>query len=275
MTVQVKTFGSLSEAAAALASDRAARFFSGGTLLMRAINEGDTTIATLVRATDPAYCQIRNEGQRITIGAGARMVDVLASRDLAFLHPVARVVGGPAVRAMATLGGNLFAPSPYGDLAAALLALDATVKVQGAYGPPQEMPLEQLLTGRDRAGSGSLVTAVSVPRPANPDAFRFRKAARVRPKGVSVVSIAAHLPTAGGRIAGARIAYGAMAPTSIRARAVERALEGRSLDAAGIAPALLAAAEGTNPATDALASAWYRREVVAIHLRRLLLGEGG
>jgi xanthine dehydrogenase small subunit len=275
MTVQVKTFGSMSEAAAALASDRAARFFSGGTLLMRAINEGDTTIATLVRATDPAYRQIRNEGARITIGAGVRMVDILASRDLAFLHPVVRVVGGPAVRAMATVGGNLFAPSPYGDLAAALLALDATVKVQGAYRAPQETPLEQFFTGRDRTGSDGLVMAVSVPRPTNPDAFRFRKVARVRPKGVSVLSIAAHLPIAGGRIAGARLAYAAMAPTPIRARAVERALEGRSLDAAGIAPALVAAAEGTRPATDALASAWYRREVVAIHLRRLLLGEGG
>jgi len=275
MTDQVKTFGSMSEAAAALASDRAARFFSGGTLLMRAINEGDMTIATLVRATDAGYRQIRNEGARITIGAGVRMVDILASRDLAFLHPVARVVGGPAVRAMATVGGNLFAPSPYGDLAAALLALDATVMVQGAYGGPQQMPLEQFLAGRDRAGSGGLVVAVLVARPAGADQFRFRKVARVKPKGVSVLSIAAHLPLAGGRIAGARIAYGAMAATPIRARTVERALEGRSLDAAGIAPALAAAAEGTNPATDALASAWYRREVVAVHLRRLLLGEGG
>jgi CO/xanthine dehydrogenase FAD-binding subunit len=275
MTVQVKTFGSMSEAAAALASDRAARFFSGGTLLMRAINEGDTTIATLVRATDPAYRLIRNEGGRIVIGAGVRMVDILVNRDLAFLHPVARVVGGPAVRAMATVGGNLFAPSPYGDFTAALLALDAAVMVQGAYGGAQQTPLEQFLAGRDRAGSGGLVMVVSVPRPASPDAFRFRKVARVKPKGVSVLSIAAHLPVTGGRIAGARVAYGAMAPTPIRARAVERALEGRSLDAAGIAPALAAAAEGTCPATDALASAWYRREVVAIHLRRLLLGEGG
>jgi len=275
MTVQVKTFGSMSEAAAAMASDRGARFFSGGTLLMRAINEGDTRIATLVRATDPAYRQIRNEGAHIVIGAGARMIDILASRDLAFLHPVARVVGGPAVRAMATVGGNLFAPSPYGDFTAALLALDATVMVQGAYGGGQQTALEQFLAGRDRAGSSGLVIAVSVPRPASADAFRFRKVARVRPKGVSVLSIAAHLPVTGGRIAGARVAYGAMAPTPIRARAVERALEGRSLDAPGIAPALAAAAEGTSPATDALASTWYRREVLPVHLRRLLLGEGG
>jgi xanthine dehydrogenase small subunit len=275
MTVQVKTFGSMSEAAAAMASDRGARFFSGGTLLMRAINEGDTRVATLVRATDPAYRQIRNEGAHIVIGAGARMIDILTSRDLAFLHPVARVVGGPAVRTMATVGGNLFAPSPYGDFTAALLALDATVMVQGAYGGGQQTALEQFLAGRDRAGSSGLVIAVSVPRPASADAFRFRKVARVRPKGVSVLSIAAHLPVTGGRIAGARVAYGAMAPTPIRARAVERALEGRSLDAAAIAPALAAAAEGTSPATDALASTWYRREVLPVHLRRLLLGEGG
>ena len=115
---------------------------------MRAINEGDTTIATLVRSTDPGYRQIRNEGARIVIGAGVRMVDILANRDLAFLHPVARVVGGPAVRAMATVGGNLFAPSPYGDFTVALLALDATVMVQGAYGGAQQTPLEQFLAGR-------------------------------------------------------------------------------------------------------------------------------
>ena len=273
MALLVKSFGSMSEAAAALASDRTARFMSGGTLLMRAINEGDTSISMLVRSTDAAYRQIRSESARIEIGAGARMVDILANRDLAFLHPAARIVGGPAVRAMATVGGNLFAAAPYGDLATALLALDAIVTVQGAYGSAQQIPIEQLLQSRDRATG--LVTSVTVPRPASPDAFRFRKVSRVKPKGVSVLSIAAHLPLAGGRLSNARIAYGAMAPTPIRARAVERALEGRSLDAAGIAPGLAAATEGTSPATDALATAWYRREVLPVHLRRLLLGETG
>jgi CO/xanthine dehydrogenase FAD-binding subunit len=273
MTLEVKTFGSMSEAAAALASDRSARFMSGGTLLMRAINEGDTTISMLVRSTDAAYRQIRSESARIDIGAGARMVNILANRDLAFLHPAARIVGGPAVRAMATVGGNLFAAAPYGDLATALLALDAIVNVQGAYGGVQQMPIELFLQSRDRATG--LVTSVTVPRPASPDAFRFRKVSRVKPKGISVLSIAAHLPLAGGRLSTVRVAYGAMAPTPIRARAVERALEGRSLDAAGIAPALAAAAEGTSPPTDALASAWYRREVLPVHLRRLLLAETG
>jgi xanthine dehydrogenase small subunit len=271
MPITVKTFASIGEAASALASDRSARFLAGGTLVMRAINEGDASLATIVRATDRSFAEIRPAGARITIGAGATMAQVLAHRELAFLHPAARAVGGPAVRNAATVGGNLFAPAPYGDLTVALLALDATLAMHGSYSG-RELPLEEFLAGRDR--HGGLVAGVTFSRPAGPEAFRFAKVARVKPKGISVLSIAAHLPLGGGRIAGARVAYGAMAPTPIRARSVERALEGRSLDEGGIAAALAAAAEGTSPATDAIASAWYRREMIAVHLKRLLLGEG-
>jgi xanthine dehydrogenase small subunit len=205
----------------------------------------------------------------VTLGAGVTMAQIIANRDLPFLHPVARAVGGPAIRNMATVGGNLFAPSPYGDFTAALLALDAALAMQGGYSG-RETPLEEFLANRER--HNGLVASVTFNRPANPEAFRFRKVARVKPKGISVLSIAAHLPLNGGRIAGARVAYGAMAPTPIRAKSVERALEGRTLDEAGISAAVAAAAEGTTPASDAIASAWYRREMVAVHLKRLLLG---
>jgi xanthine dehydrogenase small subunit len=271
MPITVRTFARLGEAAAALSSDRNARFLAGGTLIMRAVNEGDVSFSTIVRVADRDFSQVRPAGARIEIGAGATMAQILASRDLAFLHPAARTVGGPAVRNMATVGGNLFAPPPYGDFAVALLALDAAVSLHGGYSA-REMPLEEFLASRSR-NPGALVASVSVTRPANPEAFRFRKVSRVRPKGVSVLSIAAHLPLASGRVSGARVAYGAMAPTPIRAKAVERALEGRTLDAAGIGSALAVAVEGTAPATDAIASDWYRREVAPVHLRRLLLGE--
>ena len=270
MPVSVRTVATPAEAAAALSSDRGARYIAGGTLIMRALNEGDVGITTLVRLGDRALAQIRITGARVSIGAEATLAQILRERELSCLHPVVRSIGGPAVRVMGTIGGNLFAPSPFGDLTVALLALDATVSVQGGYGA-RDMGLQEFLAGRDRA-SGALVLGVSFDRPASAEAFRYRKAARVRPKGASVVSIAAHLPSMGGRVSGARIAYGAMAPTAIRALAAERALEGRTLDVAGVSAAVAAAAEGTSPATDAIASAWYRRVVIGVHLRRLLLG---
>jgi CO/xanthine dehydrogenase FAD-binding subunit len=199
------------------------------------------------------------------------MAQILADRELAFLHSPARAVGGPAIRQMATVGGNLFAPSPYGDFATALLALDATVSVQGGYGA-REVPLEQFLAGRER-GPRALVAGVTLGRVGS-EAFRFRKVARVRPKGIAVLTIAALLPVAGGRVTGARIAYGALGPTPLRARGAERALEGRALDEASIAAAVAAAADGIAPASDAIASDWYRREILPIHLRRLLTGRG-
>lgn len=263
--VEVLTFASLGEAANALSANRGARFFAGGTLVMRALNEGDQTITSIVRTTDSAFREIRSQGDRVLIGAGVTMSQILASRDLAFLHPVVRVIGGPAVRNMATVGGNLFASRPYGELTTALLACEATVAIAGGYSS-REMSLSDLLRERERAPR-PLVASVTVPRPRDPADFRFLKVTRVKPKGISVLSIAA---VADGR--STRVAYSGMSPTPMRALAVERALEGRTLDATGIAPALAIATEGTSPADDALASAWYRKEVLPVHLKRVLLG---
>ena len=257
---EVLTFPRAAEAASALGSG--AHMLGGGTLLMRAVNYGDQSIQRIVRTTDPEMTAIRSEAGRIVIGAGVTMSALIASRDTDFLAPAARAIGGPAIRNMATVGGNLFAAHPYGDLTVALLALDAQVRTSAG-----DMPLDQFLT--NRAG---LVLAVTVARPSG-DAFRFRKVSRVKPKGVSLMSMAALLNRSAGRLANVRVAYGAMGPVPTRVAAVERALEGASLDAAGIEPALAVATDGLDPPDDALASAWYRREVAPVHLRRLLLGE--
>jgi xanthine dehydrogenase small subunit len=270
MPIEVRSCATTAEAAGILSGDRNARLIGGGTIVMRDVNEGRITEGLIVHVTDPAFRLVNASGSRVELGAGVTMAQVLASRDLAFLYSAARAIGGPAVRNMATVGGNLFAEAPYGDFTVALLALDAQVNVQSGYGGGgRPMPLEEFLAARSRGGVG-LVASVTFGKPASPEAFRFRKVSRVKPKGISVMSIAAHLP-GGGRISGARVAYGAMAPTPIRAKGVERALEGRSLDAATVAAAKQAAAEGVSPATDAIASEWYRREVLPVHLGRLLM----
>src|SRR6185295_11079478 len=192
MPVSVRTFASSGEAAAALSADRAARYLGGGTLVMRALNEGDVSISSVVRASDHALMRIDAAGPRVTIGAGVTFARILAERDLAFLHAPARSIGGPAVRNMGTVGGNLFAPNPYGDFTVALLALDAAVAVAGGFGA-RDIPIEEFLQARERQ-TGTLVLSVSCTRPAHSEAFRYRKIARIKPKGGSVITLAAHLP---------------------------------------------------------------------------------
>ena len=111
---------------------------------------------------------------------------------------------------MGTVGGNLFAPNPYGDFTVALLALDAVVSVQGGFGA-RDVPIEEFLQSRERQ-AGTLVLSVSCQKPLGADAFRYRKIARIKPKGGSVITLAAHLPVSSGRVLGARIALGSMAP---------------------------------------------------------------
>src|SRR4029078_12506747 len=163
MPITVRTFASSGEAAAALSSDRSVRYLGGGTLVMRALNEGDISISTVVRARAPALTRIDAAGSRVTIGAGVSFTRILGERDLAFLHAPARSIGGPAVRNMGTVGGNLFAPNPYGDFTVALLALDAAVSVQGRLGV-RDVPIEEFLQSRERQ-AGALVLSVSCQKP--------------------------------------------------------------------------------------------------------------
>ena len=260
--IAVESYPTVAEAARAMG--QGAAFLGGGTVLMRGVNAGEAP-ARIVRTNDPALAEIRATGDTVRVGAGVTMADILATADLAFLHPVARLIGGPQVRNMGTVGGNLFAPAPYGDLAVALIALGASAVMAGQGGARH---VEEIV--RERGRLSGLVAAIDVPRPRDPRAFGFLKVSRVKPKGVSVLSVAALLPREGGRIRGARVAWGAMGPHPLRGNGAERTLEGNALDPQTIERAARAAAEGLDPPTDALASAWYRSEVAGVHLRRLL-----
>jgi xanthine dehydrogenase small subunit len=269
MPLAYRNVSELSAAAALLSAHSGARLLGGGTLLVRRVNEGDTSIDTYVRLRDARLLLLDAVGETVRLGAGVTMAWIAREPALTFLAPVARAIGGPAVRAAATAGGNLFAPSPYGDFGVALLALDAVISVEGTRGA-SELPVEAFFAARDNLAAGSIVTAVTFRRP--PDgAFRYLKVSRVKPKGAAVLSIAAMVNRTSGTVTEARIALGAMAKTPIRSHGAENALTGSALTAESIERAVAAAAEETSPATDAIASGWYRKTVLPVHLRRLLL----
>ncbi|MCA3422542.1 MAG: FAD binding domain-containing protein [Roseomonas sp.] len=260
MAVTIEKHATVGDAQRALGGD--AVYLGGGTVLMREINAGFVQ-GRIIRSTDPVLKQIRQSGDGFEIGAGVTMSALANHAELAFLHPVVRAIGGPQIRNMATIGGNLFAEPPYGDLAAALLALGARLVMAGG----QARPIEEFFRDRKRAG---LITAIQLPRPRDNKSFAFHKVSRVKPKGVSVMSFSALLPRDAGRLRGVRIACIGLGPGPLRAFSAERALEGQVLDAASITRAAQLVTDGLEPPTDALASSWYRREVAGVHLTRLL-----
>ena len=270
MSLDIVKVDSVREAAALLAAGDGTHFLAGGTILVRVANTGGFPVRKMILSDGLGLDSIDVGGDTVELGAAVTMARIAAEPKLAYLKPVAESIGGPAVRNMATVGGNLFARYPYGDFAVALLALGAEVVSESADGESTG-DLEVFLP--TRRSSGVVVRSLRFTAPAD-GTFRYTKVTRKHPHGASVLSIAAVLPEMGGRIAGARVAYGAMAGTPIRATAVEAALEGRVLDADAIADACAVATDGTAPEDDSQASAWYRQAVLPVHLKRLLTGEG-
>jgi len=163
MTIEIHSVDTVSQVSAALGDS--SRYFAGGTLLMRQVNYGDQSINRLVISDDPVLKQVQLQGKQISIGAGVTMSQVLAHPDLQFLNEVARSVGGPAIRNMATVGGNLFAPRPYGDFTTALLAIDAEI----LWADGRRQSLEQFLEQSSTSSTSNkgIVSSVSIQLPSS------------------------------------------------------------------------------------------------------------
>jgi carbon-monoxide dehydrogenase medium subunit len=133
------------------------------------------------------------------------------------------------------------------------------------------VPLDRFYRGHLEydLGAAELVTALRLP--ATMGASAFVKFGRRQASAPAVITVAARIAMDdSGTITMARIALGAAGPHPLRARRAEAALAGQPLDAASINAAAQAALEECDPATDALASAWYRRKMVGVFVRRTL-----
>jgi len=171
---------------------------------------------------------VETDGAAVRVGATTTLTQL--AREVPFLRDAIASIASPTIRNMATVGGNLFARQPHGDLAVCLLALDAQI---------------------DK--TGDLVTSVSFKVP---ERWYYTKAMRRKQNSASIVTVASD---------GVRIALGGVAPQPVRALAAEAKLAEGDIDGAAEA-----ALEAADPFDDAYASAWYRRRVLPVHVRRAL-----
>jgi carbon-monoxide dehydrogenase medium subunit len=248
---------------------------AGGTVAMPLVNEGISLPNLVMGLRRAGLDAIERTPAGLRIGATATLTAVAAQDDVPLLATAARRTASWSVRNMATIGGNLFTPPPGGDVATALLALDAVVEATGPDGT-RSIPLEAFFTGflATALAPDELVTAITVPTPAPGEATSFLKFGRRHANTPAVVTVAARVTLDGGIVAGARLVLGAVGPHPIRVETAEAALDGSTLDAGAIDAAASAAAAAADSSEDAIASDWYRRRMVGVIVRRALEGLG-
>ncbi len=245
---------------------------AGGTSLLVEMRAGSCAPDRLVAVGGLTELRgIRVADDRIAVGGGATVSDLLASPDIAreakSLAQSARRFGGLMVRNAATVAGNIASGSPAADLTPPLLALDAEITLASSK-ERRTVPLHGYFTGykKDLKREDELVVEVSWPRRQGADSFH--KLARRQGDAITVVGVAVAMRRENGVCRDARIALGAVDPYVRRAEEAEAVLEGQE-----ITPALLdqaAEAVACAPIDDIRASAAYRRHEARVLVRRLL-----
>jgi len=256
-----------------------ARVVAGGTDLILDLRQGnEQPVEALVDVTRiVGLNEIREEAGFIIIGAGvthSQIVDSqLLHRQATALVEASYVVGGPQVRNVATIGGNVAHALPAADGTTALNALDAEVEVASFTGR-RWIPFTALFLGPGKSAIDStreVLTALRFKATSKKEASASSRI--MRPQGVAlpILGMATRLKLDGDTISAARISTGPVAPTPFRACNTEVFLVGRPATDEMIEAAIPILLNECHPRTSAhRATADYRREMLSVLLRQVL-----
>ena len=216
---------------------------------------------------------------RMLIGALTTITDIANNDLLQAAAPVlpqaADCFASSQIRNAGTVGGNICNASPAGDMIVPLLVVDAEVELSSWENGAVSIrlaPLAKFFTGPGRTVKkpNELLTRVVFSRPAKNFAARYIKSGPRPALEISTVSAALGAVRDNGKLTNVRIALGAVGPTPLRALKAEAFLEGKTLNAQVVTEAARLAAEDASPIDDVRATAWYRRHLIQVYVRRLL-----
>jgi len=271
---------SLAEATALLARlNGTARILAGGTDLLVQLREHlrDADLIVDVKRV-PELMEMSyslEDGLRLGASVPCYRVydDALISAAYPGLADAARIVGGWQIQSRASVGGNLCNASPAGDTIAPLIALKGICVVVGPGGT-REVPAEAFCSapGRNVLGRGELLATIVVPPPSVRGGSAYERFIPRNEMDIAVVSAAAwvRLDPAGETVVEARVALGAVAPTTVVATEACRWLAGRPATDETFARAGELARAAALPISDMRGTAEYRTHLVGVLTRRTL-----
>jgi CO/xanthine dehydrogenase FAD-binding subunit len=254
-----------------------ARVIAGGTDLILQMEASGNHLPALIDITRIQDLQeITAKDDRIFIGAAVTFQQIINSsmifRHAPHLVAAARTVAGRQIRNVATIAGNIVNASPAADSAPVLYTLDARIHFIDEQKKQHEMPISQFISGVNTTllPRCSLVTGVSFPIRDHGWHTSFRKLGLRQSMAISVVNASTALFEQEGIIRDAYIAFGAVAPTPVRASEAEQELIGLPLSKAASSEAPRLARLSVSPIDDFRASAAYRLQMVENILRQEL-----
>ncbi len=247
-----------------------AHVLAGGTDIVPGLRDGLITPGLVVDIKGIAgLAGIECEGDVLRVGALATFTDLVESelirKSAPLLYEMAMTVASVGVRNRATIVGNICSAVPSCDSGPVLLVLDASVHVMGPSGK-RVVPITEWFTGPKATalGSAAIVTSVSLPVPPKAHGAAYVKLGRYRGEDLAQASVAVlALPDNE-----YRVAFGAVAPTTVRAPGIEELLRGKVMDEALIGDAKRLVANETAPIADIRASREYREHMLPIMFER-------
>jgi len=217
---------------------------------------------------------INDKGDYLAIGARATHWNIESS-DLVVqkapaLSQAAGQIGDVQVRNRGTIGGVLAHSDPQADYPGVVLALNATIVVQGSRGE-RTIAVADYFTGlwETALGEDELLTEVRIPTDranANSCYLKFPQPASRYP----FVGCAVAMDSSAGNCSDVRIGFSGVGETAFRDSGVEDALRGNTLNESAIAAASAKAADARSVLSDVFVSEEYRRAMAKVYLKRAL-----
>lgn len=244
-------------------ADGMARVLAGGQSLVAAMNMRLSTEDLLVDISRLSELSgVTDEGDTLRIGALTRHVDVERS-DLIKAHApllvdAVVVIAHAAIRNRGTIGGAVAHADPAAEFPACMLALGATMHIEGPNGA-RDVQVEDFFKGLFETDleSEEILTAISVPKAEAEERQALEEVAR-RSGDYALAGLCLVRRQDGHRIS--MLSVGEM-PELARG-AMER------LDAGDVEGAVTALRSEIDPPADTKASANYRRHIAGVLLRR-------
>lgn len=261
---------SIDHAISLLKENEKARPLAGGTDVLIRLREGKKSFQHLVDIHDLKELEqrrIREDGT-LRIGSGVTFTQAIQSdlvnRQIPILAEAAATVGGPQVRNVATIGGNICNGVTSADSAPALMCLNAILQLEGPSGKrlvhisdfylgPGKVDLKQ-----DEILTAFLIRAEEFEETAG----TYTKYAMRNAMDIATIGCAALCRLDGNHLDDLRLSFGVAAPTPIRCESTEKAVKGQTISQTLIRDIENLVQNDVTPRTSWRATQEFRRQII-------------